>query len=280
MKLEGDYLFEAPVQEVWNALFDPRVLAAVMPGCEKLEKVDGAFVGELQIKVGPVQGKFAGKVDLKDVDAPKSYTMVIDGKGATGFMKATASVKLEEEGEHTRIRYSADAQVGGKIASVGQRLVEVTARAVAKQSLEGLHENVKIRAAAFAEAAAAREAKQELKAAVVAEAKAPVAEEVKAPVAEEAKAPVAEEAKEPVADEAKAPVAEEAKEPVAAEPVAAEPEAVEPPPMPVLKTVSQADLAASVAREVAKELIPAPVRVALILVVLAGVAWLVWRIAG
>ncbi len=271
MKLEGDYLFEAPVQEVWNALFDPRVLAAVMPGCEKLEKVDGAFVGELSIKVGPVQGKFAGKVELKDVDAPKSYTMVIDGKGATGFMKATASVKLEEEGEHTRIRYSADAQVGGKIASVGQRLVEVTARAVAKQSLEGLHENVKIRAAAFAEAAAARKAKQDLAAAVAEEAKEPVAEEAKAPVAEEPKEPVAEEA-----EEAETSPPEDVKPPVAEEPQPDD----EPPPAPVLKTVSQADLAASVAKEVAKELIPAPVRVALILVVLAGVAWLVWRFAG
>jgi carbon monoxide dehydrogenase subunit G len=300
MKLEGDYLFEAPVQEVWNALFDPRVLAAVMPGCEKLEKVDGAFVGELSIKVGPVQGKFAGKVDLKDVDAPKSYTMVIDGKGATGFMKATASVKLEEEGEHTRIRYSADAQVGGKIASVGQRLVEVTARAVTKQSLEGLHENVKIRAAAFAEAAAARKAKQELKAAVAEEVKEPVAEEPKAAAAEETKEPVSEETKEPAAEEAKLPVSEEAKEPVVDEPEAAkqakeaaaeapkaapapsaeEEEDQEPPPAPVLKTVSQADLAASVAKEVAKELVPAPVRIALILVVLAGVAWLVWRLAG
>src|SRR5215467_7438805 len=89
MKLAGDYLFEAPVREVWNALFDPEVLAAVMPGCEKLEPV------------GPA----------------------------------------------TRIRYDADAQVGGKVASVGQRLLEASARAIIKQSMEGLHENIKIRAA-------------------------------------------------------------------------------------------------------------------------------------
>src|SRR5262249_40063353 len=148
MKLEGDYLFDAPVQEVWNALFDPEILAAVMPGCEKLERVDGRYRGELNVKVGPVQGKFTGTVDLKDIDEPRSYTMVIDGRGAPGFVKANASVALEPEGAGARIRYDADAQVGGKVASVGQRLLEASARAIVKQSLEGLHENIKIRAAA------------------------------------------------------------------------------------------------------------------------------------
>ena len=150
MKLAGDYLFDAPVQEVWNALFDPEILAAVMPGCEKLELVDGRYRGELNVKVGPVQGKFAGTVDLKDTAEPRSYTMLIDGRGAPGFVKATASVTLTAEGAATRIRYDADAQVGGKVASVGQRLLEASARAIVKQSLEGLHENIKIRAAAHA----------------------------------------------------------------------------------------------------------------------------------
>src|SRR5262245_58865413 len=127
MKLEGDYLFQASTDEVWDALFDPRVLAAVMPGCEKLELVDGTYVGELNITVGPVQGKFTGKVDLGDLDKPRSYTMVVDGRGAPGFVKANAKVRLESEGEGTRIRYDADAQVGGKIASVGQRLIEASA---------------------------------------------------------------------------------------------------------------------------------------------------------
>ena len=64
MKLQGDYVFDAPVNEVWSALLDPEVLAAVMPGCEKLELVNGQYVGDLNIKVGPVQGRFSGKVDL------------------------------------------------------------------------------------------------------------------------------------------------------------------------------------------------------------------------
>lgn len=154
MKLEGDYLFEATVPEVWSALFDPVILAAVMPGCEKLELIDGHYVGDIKVKVGPIQGNFTGKVDLKDKVEPESYTMIVDGRGAPGFVKATAHVKLAAEGDATRVRYDTDAQVGGKIASVGQRLLEASARAIVAQSLEGLHANIKLRAAAYREAAA------------------------------------------------------------------------------------------------------------------------------
>jgi len=147
MKLTGDYLFDAPVQAVWDALFDPAVLAAAMPGCEKLELVDGNLVGEMTIKVGPISGKFSGKVRLEDKVEPQSYKMIIDGRGAPGFVKATASIALAPEGTGTRLSYTADAQIGGKIASVGERLVEASARAIARQSLDGLSENVKIRSA-------------------------------------------------------------------------------------------------------------------------------------
>lgn len=158
MKLAGEYVFEAEIQEVWDALFDPAVLAAVMPGCEKLERVDGAYVGEIKVKVGPIQGKFAGKVDLVDQVPPTSYKMIVDGKGAQGFVKATATIKLEAQGTSTRITYDSDAQVGGKIATVGQRLVETSARAIVKQSLEGLAENVLIRSGAHRRAKAQAEA--------------------------------------------------------------------------------------------------------------------------
>lgn len=147
MKLAGDYTFEAPITDVWKALLDPVVLAAVMPGCEKLELVDGTYVGELNIKVGPVQGKFQGKVNLSDVEEEKGYTINVDGRGAPGFVKATAGVQLESEGEAaTKMQYDADAKVGGRIASVGQRLIESSAKAIIKESLEGLNANVKARA--------------------------------------------------------------------------------------------------------------------------------------
>ena len=125
-----------------------------MPGCEKLELVDGSYLGEIKVKVGPIQGKFSGKVDLLDQVPPNSYKMVVDGRGAQGFVKATAAITLERDGAGTRVRYDADAQVGGKIASVGQRLVETSAKAIVKESLEGLSENIKIRAAAYREHAA------------------------------------------------------------------------------------------------------------------------------
>jgi len=146
MKLAGDYRFDAPVSEVWKALLDPVVLAAVMPGCEKLELVDGAYVGDLNIKVGPVQGKFHGKVVLDDVVEEQGYTMTVDGRGAPGFVKAKAAVKLTPEGAETVMAYDADAQVGGRIASVGQRLIDSSARAIIKESLEGLNANVTVRA--------------------------------------------------------------------------------------------------------------------------------------
>ena len=146
MKLAGDHKFEAPVADVWTALLDPVVLAAVMPGCEKLELVDGAYVGELNIKVGPVQGKFQGKVTLADVEENEGYTMTVDGRGAPGFVKAKANVALTPEGDETKMTYDADAQVGGRIASVGQRLIDASAKAIIKESLEGLNANVKARA--------------------------------------------------------------------------------------------------------------------------------------
>ena len=170
MKLEGDYLFEAAVQEVWDALFDTEVLAAALPGCEKLDLVDDALVGEMTIKIGPISGKFTGKVQFENKQEPSSYTMLIDGRGTQGFVKATATIKLAPEGNHTKLRYEADAQIGGKIATVGQRLVDASARAVTKQSLENLHGNVKIRAAAH------REAKAAVPPAAGAEAKAEAAE--------------------------------------------------------------------------------------------------------
>ncbi|HEX3474732.1 MAG TPA: carbon monoxide dehydrogenase subunit G [Kofleriaceae bacterium] len=189
MKLEGDYLFEATVPEVWSALFDPVILAAVMPGCEKLELVDGHYIGDIKVKVGPIQGNFTGKVDLKDKVEPESYTMIVDGRGAPGFVKATAHVKLAAEGNATRVHYDTDAQVGGKIASVGQRLLEASARAIVAQSLEGLHANIKLRAAAYREAAARQvaEAPSPMPAEVPAPAEAPAPAEVPAPA--EAQAP-------------------------------------------------------------------------------------------
>lgn len=148
MKVAGDYVFDAPQQEVWDGLLDPEVLAATMPGCDKLELTgENQYEGALNIKVGPVQGKFQGKVELEDLDPPNGYSMKVGGQGAPGFVKAAAKISIAAEGDKTRLTYDGDAQVGGRIASVGQRLLESSSKAIIKQSLEGLNETLKARSA-------------------------------------------------------------------------------------------------------------------------------------
>jgi carbon monoxide dehydrogenase subunit G len=157
MKIEGEYLFDVATEQVWEGLLDPAVLAATMPGCEKLELVgENQYEGMLNIKVGPVQGKFQGKIQLEDIRASEGYTIKVDGRGAPGFVKATATVELSSEGNQTRLQYNGDAQVGGRIASVGQRLLDSSAKAIIKQSLEGLNETLKARSAAAGDDEAAQ----------------------------------------------------------------------------------------------------------------------------
>lgn len=149
MKIAGDYLFEGPQDVVWEALMDPDVLCSVLPGCDKLERVgEDEYEGALEIKIGPVQGAFKGKVKLSDIVKPDSYTMRVDGQGASGFVNATGHLKLRPENGRTHVDYEGDAQVGGRLAAVGQRLVESSAKAIIKQSLDGLNEAVKTRGGA------------------------------------------------------------------------------------------------------------------------------------
>jgi carbon monoxide dehydrogenase subunit G len=151
VKLEGTYTFDAPRETVWQALLDPEVLARTMPGCEKLEQIgENEYKGALKIRVGPVQGQFEGIVNLSNINAPESYRMQVDGKGAPGFMKGVGEVRLEDQGESTLMHYTGEAQVGGRIASVGQRLLDSSAKALTRQSLDGLHEQIKARVQASA----------------------------------------------------------------------------------------------------------------------------------
>lgn len=253
MKLEGDYVFEAPLEIVWEALLDPEVLASVLPGCEKLElDEDGQYTGQLKVKVGPVQGKFKGKVGLSNIEPLQGYDMKIDGRGTPGFVKADARVDLEAAEAGTLIRYSADAKVGGKIASVGQRLVDAAARAIAAESLDGLHAQVKAKAAE----AGAEQARAE------AESAAKAAEEAAAQAEADAAAVERAETEARAKAEAAAKAAEEAA-------------AVEAP-----KQKTEAEFAAAVAREVSDELMPAGVRYAV--AVLAGIlfGWVLRGMAG
>src|SRR5690349_14482586 len=134
MEVAGDYTFDAPQELVWKSLLDPNVLGSVMPGGKGFEQTgEDEFSGILEVKVGPVQGTFQGKIKLSDIKAPESYQIEVDGKGSTGFVKATGKMRLEPRGQQTFMEYSGQAQVGGRIASVGQRLIDSAARSIIRQ---------------------------------------------------------------------------------------------------------------------------------------------------
>ena len=150
MKIDGEYTFDAPRNLVWDALQDPAVLATVLPGADGLDTVgEDEYEGALKIKVGPVQGKFKGHIQITDKVELESYNMAVDGKGAPGFVKATGGINLTDSDEagKTHMAYTGDAKVGGKIASVGQRLIDTSAKAIIGQSLDALNEYLKVEAA-------------------------------------------------------------------------------------------------------------------------------------
>ena len=129
MELNGQQRIAASRQKVWDALNDARVLKACIPGCESLNPDgDSAFDAVVRAKVGPVRAKFTGRVELSDIRPPESYRISGQGKGgAAGVAKGSAEVSLAEDGEGTTLTYAVTADVGGKLAQVGSRLVQSTA---------------------------------------------------------------------------------------------------------------------------------------------------------
>lgn len=136
MEMTGERHIAAPRQRVWEALNDPAVLQAAIPGCESVERTgDDSFQARVSLKLGPMSAKFGGKVTLSNVNPPASYTISGEGQGgAMGFAKGGADVSLEEAGpDATILRYSVKAQVGGKMAQLGARLIDSTAKSMADQ---------------------------------------------------------------------------------------------------------------------------------------------------
>lgn len=133
MDMSGEYRIPAPRDKVWQALNDPEILKQAIPGCEELIKTsDTDLEAKVTAKVGPVKAKFGGKVRLENINAPESYSIVGEGKGgAAGFAKGGADVHLAEDGSDTILTYSAKAEVGGKLAQIGSRLVQGAAKKTA-----------------------------------------------------------------------------------------------------------------------------------------------------
>jgi uncharacterized protein len=133
MEMTGEFRIPAPRQRVWEGLNDPEVLKQCIPGCQTLEKVsDTEFNGRVVASVGPVRATFGGKVTLSDLDPPQSYTISGEGSGGVaGFARGGAKVNLAEDGAATVLTYAVQAQVGGKLAQVGSRLIDGVARKMA-----------------------------------------------------------------------------------------------------------------------------------------------------
>ena len=134
MELQGERLIPTTQDKTWAALNDPEVLKACITGCESLDRTgDDAYAALVAVKVGPVSARFKGNLKLLNVQAPNSYTINFDGQGGVaGFGKGSADVTLLPEGEQTRLKYHAKAQVGGKMAQVGSRLIDAAAAKVAE----------------------------------------------------------------------------------------------------------------------------------------------------
>jgi uncharacterized protein len=139
MKLEGTHKIEAPRDRVFAALVDPSILQKCIPGCEQMEKTgDNQYKAKLTAGVGPVKGVFSATISLQEIVAPEHYKLVVEGKGQPGFVKGSGELNLKEADGATEIQYTGDVNVGGLIASVGQRMIQATANMLAARFFKSL----------------------------------------------------------------------------------------------------------------------------------------------
>jgi len=134
MKIEGSHDVPAPRQKVWDAFLNPEQLRQAIPGCEKLEALgNDEFKATMKIGVGAVKGTFEGKVKITEKNPPNSYRMAVEGSGGPGFMRGETLISLSDIEGGTRVSYTADVQIGGLIAGVGQRMLGGVSKMLADQ---------------------------------------------------------------------------------------------------------------------------------------------------
>ena len=147
MKLEGTHQLNAPRERVYQSLVDPEILKRCIPGCERLEKTgEGTYATTIRTGVGAIKGVFTGSVRLEDMRPPEHYRIGVEGKGAPGFLKGSGNLDLEEQAGGTLIKYTGDLQLGGTIASVGQRMIQGTAKMMAAQFFTALEAEAQTKA--------------------------------------------------------------------------------------------------------------------------------------
>ena len=143
MKIHGTHQINGARERVFAALVDPQVLQRCIPGCESLEKTaESTYLATMKAGVGAVKGTFKGSVRLEEIQAPSHYRMIVEGKGGPGFVKGTGEFDLAETDGTTAIAYSGDMQVGGVIASVGQRMIEAAAKMLAAKFFSELEKQI------------------------------------------------------------------------------------------------------------------------------------------
>jgi len=144
MEMTGEQLVPAPQAETWAALNDPEILKACVPGCESIEKSgDNAYAVQMTARVGPVSAKFKGRMTLSNIKPPQSYSIAFEGQGGVaGFAKGSADVELAAQDAGTRLSYKVKANVGGKLAQIGSRLVDAAANKVAGEFFSAFNEKM------------------------------------------------------------------------------------------------------------------------------------------
>lgn len=143
MKIHGTNEIAASREVVFDALANPQILQRCIPGCESLEQTgDDAYIATMKAGVGAIKGRFKGHVRLEEMQRPAHYRMIVDGKGAPGFVKGTGDFQLEELNGGTMIAYEGEMQVGGVIAGVGQRMIEAAAKMLAAQFFKALAQEI------------------------------------------------------------------------------------------------------------------------------------------
>jgi uncharacterized protein len=143
VKMNGAYTLDAPVEKVWAFLMDPHAIARVLPGCETLQEVEpDKYQATLKLGIAAIKGTYNGSVQLLDKTPPTYYRMLVDGSGTPGFVRGEVRVDLAAQGNQTVLTYDADTQVGGLIASVGQRMISGVAKMIINQALKKLAEEL------------------------------------------------------------------------------------------------------------------------------------------
>jgi|YelNatPaOPRAMG01_1025707.scaffolds.fasta_scaffold00387_36 carbon monoxide dehydrogenase subunit G len=152
MRIEGEHVFKGPRADVYEMFRDPQVLASALPGTQELKKIDdNHFEGTINLRIGPVSGSFAGKLEVSDEVPPEKCTLTVEGRGAPGFAKGVGHVQFLDQGDGTTLmKYDGDVQIGGTLASVGQRMIDSVSKSMIRQGFETFDKALESRLAAKA----------------------------------------------------------------------------------------------------------------------------------